>query len=297
MTRESLKSRMQCCREKTVMTRESLKSRMFSMFLAMIANGLILMGILQLSCYENQKIRTDRFDPVFLTHYRAPPPPDRPRNKPEPKERRLEKMPTVFIKQKRVVAKRPVMKFRIPRMNFQINPVLRTDMAIAPPPEPLIRPEPVIQPEPVVRPEPVIHQVVKAEPAAEPQTDPEPGMNAEPAPESIATQGASPEPVQAPPTELGMDDVDQKPGILKKVNPTYPHRARRRNIRGKVTVKFLVSVNGDVTRPSIVKAHPKGIFEQSVLKAIREWRFTPGYYKGNPIPTWVVLPIQFNLNG
>ncbi|WP_124329516.1 energy transducer TonB [Desulfonema ishimotonii] len=108
---------------------------------------------------------------------------------------------------------------------------------------------------------------------------------------------APPSPLESIPSEFGVGDVDQVPEIVKKVEPMYPYRARRRNIHGEVVVRFLVSAAGHVERPSIVEARPGGVFEKSVLQAVRRWRFKPGYFKGKPVPTWVVLPIRFNLNG
>ena len=91
--------------------------------------------------------------------------------------------------------------------------------------------------------------------------------------------------------------MDQAPGILKKVPPKYPYTARRRNITGQVLVRFLVNEDGAVTRPAILEAEPRGVFEKAVLQALNHWRFTPGYFEGKPVPTWVVLPIRFNLSG
>ncbi|MCP4107829.1 MAG: energy transducer TonB [Desulfobacteraceae bacterium] len=246
------------------MQRQTVKKRIFYFFLAILVNGLILMLIIQLSSNKKQKNRSDFYNPVFLADYRSPPqsPPVRQVKKNEPKEKPLEKMPKVSVKQKRVVAKRPVINFKMPEMKTDINPMLETGMAIAPP-------EP--EPEPVVK-----QQAMKGR----------------------MTGAGNATAYEAPAKkEYGIEDVEQKPEILKKVEPRYPDRARRRNIKGNVTVKFLVSAKGHVTKPSIVKASPKGFFEKSVLQAVRRWHFKPGYHKGKPVATWVVLPIRFNLNG
>ncbi|MDY0040296.1 MAG: TonB family protein [Desulforhabdus sp.] len=95
--------------------------------------------------------------------------------------------------------------------------------------------------------------------------------------------------------EFGLDEVDLKPQVLKQEKPAYPLLARRRNLTGKVTVKFLVDRHGNIRKPKILEAHPQGVFEQSVLESIVKWRFKPGVYKGREVATWVVLPIQFRL--
>lgn len=97
--------------------------------------------------------------------------------------------------------------------------------------------------------------------------------------------------------EFGLGEVDRGPQILKQQKPAYPLVARRRNLTGRVTVKFLVDRHGKVCKPKIVEAQPKGVFEQSVLDSITKWQFKPGVLKGKEVATWVVLPIQFRLTG
>ena len=97
--------------------------------------------------------------------------------------------------------------------------------------------------------------------------------------------------------EFGSDEVDQAPRVIKQERPVYPLVARRRNLSGKVTVKFLVDQSGRVVKPKILDAYPQGIFEESVLESISRWQFKPGIYRGKEVATWVVLPIQFRLEG
>jgi len=97
--------------------------------------------------------------------------------------------------------------------------------------------------------------------------------------------------------EFGMGEVDQLPRLIRRVEPMYPYSARMRGIAGKVIVKFLVDSKGQVRKPVILKAFPKGVFEETVLQAVQKWKFKPGYWQGHPVATWVVLPIQFKLSG
>ena len=91
--------------------------------------------------------------------------------------------------------------------------------------------------------------------------------------------------------------VDRQPRVIRQVPPIYPFSARRRGISGEVVVRFLVDREGRVDRLAFVKAEPPGVFEESVRQAVSRWRFTPGLYQGRPVPTWVVLPIKFRLEG
>ena len=97
--------------------------------------------------------------------------------------------------------------------------------------------------------------------------------------------------------EFQLTQVDKPPEIVNRVEPDYPRAARLRKLSGRVVVKLLVDPQGRVRRQSIVEATPEGIFDGCVLDAVARWRFKPGYYKGEPVSTWVVTPIQFTLSG
>ena len=90
-------------------------------------------------------------------------------------------------------------------------------------------------------------------------------------------------------------EVDQMPMAIFKMKPIYPYRARRLNISGKVDVKFLVDENGYVSNIKILKSTPPGIFDDSVLKALPSWRFSPGKVRGHAVSTWVVTTIEFDM--
>ena len=94
----------------------------------------------------------------------------------------------------------------------------------------------------------------------------------------------------------GMNDVDQAPVATLKTRPVYPYRARRLNLDGEVDIKFLVDTTGRVSRITILRAAPPGLFNESVLKALSAWRFAPGKVKGRPVNTWVTTTIAFRID-
>ncbi len=95
--------------------------------------------------------------------------------------------------------------------------------------------------------------------------------------------------------EFKAEQVDTPPAAIRKIDPEFPPEARRMGIAGRVVVRFLVKIDGTVSKASVVESVPTGIFERSALEAIVKWRFKPGRYKGNLVATWVLLPIQFRL--
>lgn len=94
-----------------------------------------------------------------------------------------------------------------------------------------------------------------------------------------------------------LSEVDAAPRLTRRFDPEYPYFARSRNLAGTVTVRFLVDEEGRVDELTVVRAEPEGLFEHSVLKAVRRWRFKPGMRAGQPAPTWMVLPVRFDLTG
>lgn len=79
-------------------------------------------------------------------------------------------------------------------------------------------------------------------------------------------------------------------------NMKYPAEARRFVIQGKVLVKFIVDLEGNITQPVIVKGIGGGCDEE-VLRLIKEaskWR--PAKLKGKLVKQQYTLPIIFKLD-
>lgn len=92
-------------------------------------------------------------------------------------------------------------------------------------------------------------------------------------------------------------DLDQPPRPLPRSHPIYPYRAKQRGIEGDVTVKVLVRADGTVGSIEIIQADPPGYFEENVIKAVEHWRFEPGRIAGEPVASWVVSHLEFQIEG
>ncbi len=80
-----------------------------------------------------------------------------------------------------------------------------------------------------------------------------------------------------------------------KTKPVYPPRALRSGIEGIVTVEFTIAVDGSVKDPRIIKSNPAKIFDRSVLKAIKKWKFNPDIVDGKAIEKRARQDIHFKL--
>ncbi len=99
----------------------------------------------------------------------------------------------------------------------------------------------------------------------------------------------------ATPFGYAIADVDAPPTVSSKVPPDYPRRARRTGTEGRVVLRLLVHENGAPGHLSVVESTPPGIFDQSAMEAVARWRFAPGRREGRAVPTWVLLPVRFDL--
>ncbi|QTA83755.1 TonB family C-terminal domain-containing protein [Desulfonema limicola] len=235
---------------------DNIKKRIFFIFTALLINISVFAAIPRLSTCKSSHESRSEYSPVLIADYKPLPHPVKHRQQPEPPEPFQEKL---IKKIQKPVIKPEKISPRKPAMNIKIPDA---DFEI----NPLLATAMSIDPPP-------------PEPAAE---------ILEPAPVVL--------PAAAIPSEFSMAEVDQVPGLIKKVEPKYPYNAKRRNINGSVTVKFLVSAAGYVEKTNILSADPKGIFEKNVLQAIKKWKFKPGIRKGQAVPTWVIVPIQFTLD-
>ncbi len=75
--------------------------------------------------------------------------------------------------------------------------------------------------------------------------------------------------------------------------PSYPVRAQRLGIAGRVVVEFTVAEDGSVQDPRIVSAEPPGLFERAVLRGVRRWRFKPRLEQGRPVAVRIRQTVVF----
>ncbi len=90
-------------------------------------------------------------------------------------------------------------------------------------------------------------------------------------------------------------NVDIPPKVIKSYPPRYPYLAKRDDITGSVTLQFTITKEGQVADMTVVESYPQGVFDETALKAIEQYRFKPGVKDGKAVDVKVNLPIKFNL--
>jgi protein TonB len=93
-----------------------------------------------------------------------------------------------------------------------------------------------------------------------------------------------------------LSEVDTPPRILRKFNPVYPFGAKRQGLTGKVIIRCLIGTDGKAGKLKVLVSKPEGIFDEAALAAVERWLFKPGILGGEAVPTWVRIPITFELN-
>jgi TonB family protein len=84
------------------------------------------------------------------------------------------------------------------------------------------------------------------------------------------------------------------PVAVKQVKPQYTAAAREAKVSGIVQLECVVETTGSVGDVKVVKSLDEGL-DQEAIKAVKQWRFTPGQKDGKPVPVRVALEMTFTL--
>ncbi len=164
-------------------------------------------------------------------------------------------------------------------------------------------PERVPEPKPVIRkPEPV-QKAVESEPVPQP-AELVPAAEAVPAASAEPTAAPVSAPVvaqQEPPVVEEVKEVIEPPkfgaAYLHNPAPKYPPLSRRIGEEGRVLLRVLVAASGAAESVEIEAGSGSARLDQAALDAVKKWRFIPAKRDKEPISAFVIVPIQFTLNG
>lgn len=77
-------------------------------------------------------------------------------------------------------------------------------------------------------------------------------------------------------------------------NVNYPDRAKKSGIEGRVTLQFIVTENGEVEDPKVIRGIGGGC-DQAALDVIKKAEFSPGRQRGKPVRVKMTQSITFRL--
>lgn len=101
--------------------------------------------------------------------------------------------------------------------------------------------------------------------------------------------------------EYELEDVDDPPRILnatefqRALGRGYPAAKRAAGTGAHVEARFLVAADGTIAQAQILSSSDPA-FAVPTAQALRVLRFVPGRVAGRPVPTWVILPVEWSVD-
>jgi periplasmic protein TonB len=83
--------------------------------------------------------------------------------------------------------------------------------------------------------------------------------------------------------------------VIKQDYPAYPDSAKKAQLEDQVIVRYVIGKDGRVGDIQIVSHANNPVFDESVLDAIRKWRFRPMVKEGKTVEVVHELAINFEL--
>ena len=122
-------------------------------------------------------------------------------------------------------------------------------------------------------------------------------------PETVSSRGNSPQtalPTPMPAGGAAMEGVFRvgggvtAPKLIAQVDPEYSDAAREALTQGTVVVQAVVQPDGTMSVARILRSLNPDL-DQNALRAMREWRFEPGTFRGEPVPVEIDVEVNFKL--
>jgi protein TonB len=118
-----------------------------------------------------------------------------------------------------------------------------------------------------------------------------PGSTAQPAPTRETAASATPAPALRSGVSIDAAYAARNP------EPAYPPMARRLGEEGTVTLRILVSADGQATKVEIKRSSGSSLLDKSAQQTIKQWRFIPAKLDGKPVEEWYETSWIFKLEG
>ncbi len=92
------------------------------------------------------------------------------------------------------------------------------------------------------------------------------------------------------------EPVEGLPTLMKYIvsNINYPQEAQANQIGGTVLIRFIVSKDGSIIEPKILRGIGGGCDEEALRVVKTITKFIPGKIDGEPVNSLFTLPIKFN---
>lgn len=86
------------------------------------------------------------------------------------------------------------------------------------------------------------------------------------------------------------------PKARKHPQPVFPFGAKVFGVEGLIIVQTIITKDGEVTHPVVLKDLNVATITYSALQALRKWRFRPARLDGKPVVVYYNLTINYHLH-
>jgi protein TonB len=104
-------------------------------------------------------------------------------------------------------------------------------------------------------------------------------------------------PPEPPPPTLQRIEVNsevQQGKLLVAIPPRYPPLAQRSRIQGTVRLEAVIAKDGTLIEIKALEGHP--LLIEAAIEAVRNWRYLPTVFNGNPVEVQTLIDVDFRLN-
>jgi TonB family protein len=93
--------------------------------------------------------------------------------------------------------------------------------------------------------------------------------------------------------EIRVPTDDAMKAATRKMPPDYPPIAKQLKVAGKVEVDITIDADGNVENVKIISGN--AMLTQSVVAAVKRWKFTPFTQEGTPTKAVAALQFDFKM--
>jgi periplasmic protein TonB len=93
------------------------------------------------------------------------------------------------------------------------------------------------------------------------------------------------------------NEVDQRPMVVYRVTPKLSDQRVSRMATPRIGLLLVVNTDGSVGDVRVMRSSGEEDFDQTMIEAIREWRFSPAILKGRKVRCWVEQMVSVKLSG
>jgi len=82
--------------------------------------------------------------------------------------------------------------------------------------------------------------------------------------------------------------------LIKKVQPEYPKKARKKHVQGQVVLQAVITTNGDIADLRLISG-PE-LLVPSAMAAVRQWKYKPYFLQGKPVQVETQVSVIYTLS-